>query len=176
MQQNHFDIDALRIRHYPDPVLRAPAETINHITPELSDLAEKMVRLMLQADGIGLAAPQVGLSIRLVVVNLTGKPEEAHVLINPELSDFEGWQEGEEGCLSLPGIRGKVRRHAACNVKASDLDGNEFVMDVVDLPATVLQHETDHLNGVLFIDRLNAVSRLACRKGLKMLESSYQDK
>jgi len=176
MEQNHLDLNDLRIRYYPDPVLRKRADEITNITPELADLADTMIELMLKADGIGLAAPQVGLSIRLVTVNLTGKPQDAQVLINPVLSDFQGYQESHEGCLSLPGISGKVRRHAACTVQALDLDGNKFVIDLVDLPATCLQHETDHLNGVLFIDRLNAISRLACRKGLKVLESTYQTK
>lgn len=169
-----LDVSKLKIVHYPDPALTQKARPIDQITSEIVDLGEKMVDLMVKDNGIGLAAPQVGISLRVIVVSLTGKAEDAEILINPELSNFSGTSEMEEGCLSLPGIRAKVRRPASCTVKAMDLEGNEFVTDAVDLAATVFQHETDHLNGTLFVDRLNTVSRMGVRRGLKMLEREYK--
>ena len=158
-----------------DPILRQTAKPIANIDSRIASLAEWMGDLMIKSSGIGLAAPQIGLPLRLFVFNLTGKPDDVEVLINPELSNFQGTSEIEEGCLSLPGVRAKVRRPAACTVTALNLDGNQFVLDAVDLAATVIQHEFDHLDGTLFIDRPNAVSRLSCRKGLKQLEKEYRE-
>jgi peptide deformylase len=134
-----------------------------------------MIDVMIEEDGVGLAAPQIGLSIQLVVISLSGKRENAEVFVNPELSNFQGSAEIEEGCLSVPGVRASVRRAGICTVDAQDLEGNRFTMDAVDLAAIVLQHETDHLNGVLFIDRLSTISRIACRRGIKQLEADYQE-
>ena len=173
MQNNLIDFNNLHIITYPDPILARKAEPITEITPEIVNLAERMVDIMVRASGIGLAAPQVGVLLRLFVFSISGKRDDAEVIINPQLSKLHGQSEMEEGCLSLPGVRSKVRRSASCSVKALDLDGNEFVMDAVDMAATVFQHETDHLDGTLFIDRLNTVSRLACRRALKQLERDY---
>lgn len=170
-----IELEKLTIRVYPDPVLRTPAKAISpaDIDGQLASLAEKMIEMMVAAEGIGLAAPQVGLPIRLIVVSLTCKADDAVVLINPELSHLEGSSEMEEGCLSIPGVRGKIRRAQVCAVKALDLEGNSLVMEAADLSATVLQHETDHLNGTLFVDRLSTLGRMGCRKGLKALEQDY---
>lgn len=173
MDLKKIDPASLAIRHYPDPVLRQVARPVDEVGSAVRNIAERMIELMVQADGIGLAAPQVGLPLRLLVFSLSGKAEDVHVLINPELCHPQGSSEMEEGCLSLPGIRAKVRRAAVCTVWALDLEGNRFVMDTVDLAATVVQHEMDHLDGVLFIDRLKTVSRMACRRGLKQLEREY---
>jgi len=132
-----------------------------------------MIDLMIESSGIGLAAPQVGISLRLIVMSFTGKAQDAEILLNPEINNLHGWSEMEEGCLSIPDVRAKVRRPAACTVNALDIDGNSFRIDAVELAATVIQHETDHLNGILFIDRLNTIARMACRRGLKQLESDY---
>ena len=173
MDIRNIDLGKLCIVHYPDPVLRKVAEPIEEIGPEVADLAERMIELKIASDGIGLAAPQVGLPLRLVVACLNGDRDDVLVLINPELGDFQGSTDMEEGCLSLPGIRANVRRPTACSMAALDLSGNRIFIDAVDLPARVLQHETDHLDGKLFIDRLNTVSRFACRRGLKQLERDY---
>ena len=173
MQIDQLNLDNLHIRTYPDQILRQPAEPVEVIDSNISALVEIMTEHMIAEAGVGLAATQMGVSLQVAVISLTGKAQDAMVFINPELSDFQGWQEMEEGCLSLPGIRAMVRRHEACKVSALDLEGNRFVMDAVDLAAIALQHETDHLKGTLFIDRLSAVSRLACRKGLKYLESIF---
>ena len=169
------DLNNLHLHCYPDPVLRQKAKPVEIINSGIIALADLMADIMIRSSGIGLAAPQIGLPLRLIVFSLTGKPEDVKVLINPELSHLQGISEIEEGCLSLPGVRAKVRRPSACTVTALNLDGDQFVLDAVDLAATVIQHESDHLDGTLFIDRLNAVSRLSCRKALKLLERDFQN-
>jgi len=168
-------LNNLHLRYYPDPVLRQTAKPIANIDSRIATLAELMADIMVKSSGIGLAAPQIGLPLRMFVFSLTGKPEDVEVVINPELSNLQGTSEIEEGCLSLPGIRAKVRRPAACTVTALNLDGNQFVTDAVDLAATVIQHESDHLDGTLFIDRLNAIARLSCRKAIKQLERDFKE-
>ena len=175
MVSKSLNINNLRLRHYPDPILRCPAQPVEIFTPDVAAIVEKMTEIMLANNGIGFAGPQVGLSRRIVVISLSGKRADVEVLINPVLSNFQGNSEIEEGCLSLPGIRANVRRWAACTVKALDINGQEFILDAVDLGAIVIQHETDHLDGKLFIDRLNSVSRMACRKNLKQLEKEFQE-
>jgi len=176
MESKPIDFKNLSIISYPDPLLRQPARPLIEVNSDIHQLAERMIDLMVSSGGIGLAAPQVGVSLRLIVISLSGKRHDAEAYINPELDNFHGASEMEEGCLSVPGVRAKVRRHAGCTVKALDLDGSEFILDAVDMTATVFQHETDHLNGVLFIDRLNTVSKMACRRGLKQLEITYQNR
>jgi peptide deformylase len=168
--------EKLYIHHYPDPILRQKAEPVVEVNDQIIALAEKMIEIMVGASGVGLAAPQVGVPLRLFVFSLTGKADNAQVIINPALSNFQGWSESEEGCLSIPDVRSKVRRSAVCKVEALDLEGNEFVIDAVDFAATVVQHETDHLDGALFIDRISTISRLACRKSIRQLEREYQDR
>lgn len=171
----NIDLENLQLRYYPDPVLRKPARclTPDEISPNLVRLSERMIELMVKSAGIGLAAPQIGLPIRLIVLSITGKFDDAFALINPELSSFQGVSEIEEGCLSVPGVHGKVRRSQVCQAKGLDLDGNETVIEAADLSATVLQHETDHLNATLFIDRLSTLGRFAARKSIKALEDKY---
>ena len=168
------DIDTLKIVHYPDPVLAEDAKEISEVNDQIVALAHKMVDLMVESDGVGLAAPQVGVSLRLIVISPTGLKEDAEILVNPVLTNLIGNIDGEEGCLSVPGIRAKVRRAESCTVTAQDLEGNSFTVDAAELPAIILQHETDHLDGILFIDRLNAISKMACRRGIKLLEKEYE--
>jgi peptide deformylase len=172
-----LELKKLRVVNYPSPILRQTARPINpeEIGSDLANLSERMIELMVKSAGIGLAANQVGLPVRLIVVSLTGKAEDAEVLVNPELTNLQGDVETEEGCLSVPGIRAKVRRANACTVNALDLEGNSFVMDTVELGAIVLQHEVDHLDGILFVDRLGTVARMACRRALKQLEDAYEN-
>ncbi|OPZ99255.1 MAG: Peptide deformylase [Planctomycetes bacterium ADurb.Bin412] len=172
----NMKLDKLYIRHYPDPILRQKAENLTEIGDTIAALAERMTEIMVKAGGIGLAATQVGVPLRMFIFSLTAKPEDVQVIINPELKNFQGVSEIEEGCLSLPDVRAKVRRPAACTLTARDLDGNEFTMDAVDMAATVIQHETDHLDGKLFIDRLSTISRFACRRGIRQLEEEFEDR
>ncbi|MBI9018517.1 MAG: peptide deformylase [Phycisphaerae bacterium] len=167
------NLKKLKIISYPDPRLRLVAEPIEKITPEIKELAEIMLDLMIKSQGVGLAAPQVGVSLRLIIVSTTGLRNDAIVLINPLLSNLDGASVHEEGCLSVPGVNAKVRRYATCTVTALDLDGNEVTIEADELAAIAFQHETDHLNGTLFIDKLSTVGKIAARKGIKRLEEKF---
>jgi peptide deformylase len=168
--------ETLQIVHYPDPVLRKKAKAITSITDEVKAVAARMIELMHESRGVGLAAPQVGLSWRLFVANATGDEEDDQVFINPVLKDAgEEVEPHEEGCLSIPGVRVQVRRPKVITVEATDLDGNAFSMTSDDLDARIWQHETDHLNGVLILDKMTAMDKLAVRRTLKDLEARYED-
>lgn len=175
MNQNIPDIKKLEIIHYPNPILMEQAAPVKEIDESIIALSNRMIDMMVESDGVGLAAPQVGVSLRLIVISPTGKKEDAEVLINPELTNLTGCTDSDEGCLSLPGIRGKIRRSESCTVTAYDLDGNKFTMDATDFTAIILQHETDHLDGTLFVDRLNAIGKMAARRGLRSLEREYDE-
>src|SRR3974390_2275887 len=161
----------LKIVKYPEPVLSQPGEPVTEFDAELAKLAEDMFETMYASQGIGLAAPQVAVSKRVTVVDLSqGKdPAQKLVLVNPEVILREGRQYEEEGCLSLPDIREKVVGAATVRVRAQDLKGKWFEMDGEELLARAFQHEIDHLDGKLFIFRMSALKRdLALRKIRKM--------
>lgn len=156
---------------YPDPVLAKRGEAITVFDQELAQLAEEMFESMYVAQGIGLAAPQISISKRIAVVDLSfGKTaKDKLVLINPEVTFTEGRQVEEEGCLSLPDIREKVVRPEKVKVKAQDVAGKWFEVEGDELLARALLHEIDHLDGVLFIDRISRLKReLVLRKIRKM--------
>ena len=156
---------------YPDPVLTKRGDPVTVFDEKLSDLVEEMFETMYTAQGIGLAAPQIGLSRRLLVIDVSFKknPEEKVVLINPEIVEKEGKQFEEEGCLSLPEIREKVHRAARVKVRAQNARGEWFEIEGGELLARAMQHEIDHLDGVLFIDHLSRLKRdLVIRKIKKM--------
>jgi peptide deformylase len=161
---------------YPDPVLRRRATPIARVDDEVRDRVRRMFEIMYEERGVGLAAPQVGWGERLFIVNTLGDPEEGaeRVYINPEVDLPQGEDVDEEGCLSIPGVRGKVERHFRVRVRALDLDGNPFEEEVEDLHARVVQHELDHLDGLLFIARLGSAERLLANKVLKQLERDYK--
>jgi peptide deformylase len=156
---------------YPDPVLEQPGEPVTEFNDELQALVDDMFESMYEAKGIGLAAPQIGLSKRLTVIDLSfkEKPEDKIVLINPEIVFRAGKQHEDEGCLSLPEIREKVTRAAKVRVKAQDLEGKWFELEGEELLARAFQHEIDHLDGILFFRRVSALKRdLILRKIRKM--------
>jgi peptide deformylase len=156
---------------YPDPILQKPTEPVTEFDDELRLLVDDMFESMYAAQGIGLAAPQIGISKRLTVIDLSFKknPEEKIVLINPEIIHKEGKQNEEEGCLSLPEIREKVSRAESVRVRAQDVTGKWFEIDGEELLARAFQHEIDHLEGILFIFRVSALKRdLLLRKIRKM--------
>jgi peptide deformylase len=156
---------------FPDPILERPTEPVTEFNEDLRQLVDDMFESMYAAKGIGLAAPQVGVSKRLTVIDLSFKerPEDRIILINPEIILREGKQYEEEGCLSLPEIREKVSRAARVKVRAQDLDGNWFELEGTELLARAFQHEIDHLDGILFIRRVSALKRdLILRKIRKM--------
>ena len=161
----------LKIVKYPEPVLSQPGEPVTEFDADLAKLAEDMFETMYASQGIGLAAPQVAVSKRVTVIDLSmGKdPAQKLVLINPEVIFRDGKQYEEEGCLSFPDIREKVVRAAKVTIRAQDENGKWFEMDGEELLARAFQHEIDHLDGMLFIFRMSALKRdLAQRKIRKM--------
>lgn len=147
----------MQIVQYCHPALRWKSQPVPEINDELRKIVRRMFELMYSANGIGLAANQVGLPLRLFVLNLTADPKETEdelVFINPEILRRKGTQESEEGCLSLPKLFKDVRRADEIVVEAFDLDGQGFELTVEELASRAIQHETDHLDGVLFTDRL----------------------
>lgn len=156
---------------FPDPILQRASAPVTEFDDELRKLVADMFESMYAAQGIGLAAPQIGIAKRLTVIDLSNKkePKDKIVLINPEISLQEGKQLEEEGCLSLPEIRDKVRRSARVIVKAQDEFGKWKEYEGTELLARAFQHEIDHLNGVLFIFRISALKRdLILRRIRKM--------
>ena len=128
---------------------------------------------MFEARGVGLAAPQVGVTVRLFVASPTFDPADRRVFVNPRIISAEGHEENEEGCLSLPGITCKVKRSSIVTVQGTNLDGETFEETVEELASRAYQHETDHLDGRLIIDRIGSVARLARRHALKELERQF---
>ena len=163
------ELTVLEIMTYGHPVLKKRAEEIKDIDTDIIDLAEKMIRTMHSAPGIGLAAPQVNRSIRLITADLSvgEKEEDMIILINPVLEGQEGEHILEEGCLSVPGVNEKITRPFKVQVTGIDLNGREREIEAEGLLARVLCHEIDHINGKLFIDHLSPLKRNLLRKKLK---------
>ena len=159
---------------YPDPILQRPTEKITEFNEELRTLAEDMFESMYKAQGIGLAAPQIGVSKRITVIDLSNKenPDDKIVLVNPEIIEKEGRQVAEEGCLSLPDIREKVSRAAKVKVRAQNLQGEWFETEGAELLARAFQHEIDHLDGVLFLWRLSALKRDLILRKIRKLQKT----
>jgi len=157
---------------YGDPILEKPSNNISKFDAELAELAEDMFATMYAAQGIGLAAPQIGKNIRLTVVDVTsGKnPEAKIVLVNPEIIAAEGEKREEEGCLSIPGFRGYVVRPQFVTIKAQDAKGEPFEIRGEDLLARAFCHEIDHLNGILFLQHLSMLKRDLIRRKIKKLK------
>ncbi|MBI1740876.1 MAG: peptide deformylase [Acidobacteriales bacterium] len=156
---------------FGDPVLEKPAETITRFDDELKKLVEDMFESMYAARGVGLAAPQIGISKRLAVVDVTFKedPGAKLVLINPEIIHKEGRQRGTEGCLSIPEFREEVTRAKTVTVRAQDLAGKFFEHTGEDLLARAFLHETDHLHGKLYISHISALKRDLIKRRIKKL-------
>jgi peptide deformylase len=154
----------LPIKRFGEPVLREPANPVEQFDDALRKLAEDMLETMYDAPGVGLAGPQVGVSLRLIVFDDGTGPRR---LANPELHDLQGEQVGEEGCLSLPGLYFPVTRAMSVQVTGIELDGTPVVFQAEEFLARILQHETDHVNGILFIDRLTADDRKEAMRALR---------
>lgn len=159
----------LEIRTYPDPVLAQKAKPVEHFDEKLRQLLDNMAETMYVAPGVGLAAPQVGVSLRAIVVDASPKVEDAQLikLVNPEISFAEGNSVFEEGCLSVPGFTAEVTRASKIRVDGFDGYGEPVTIETDTFLATVLQHEIDHLEGVLFIDHLGRLKRDLVRRRLK---------
>lgn len=162
---------------YPDRRLRARAAAIETFDPEtirrLGGLAARMLEVMRERKGVGLAAPQVGVAVRMFVMNATGEPQDDRVYVNPRLSDPEGEEEREEGCLSLPEINTPVLRSLRLRLQARDVEGNAIDETAEGFIARVWQHETDHLDGVLILDKMPPTVKMSHRKKLKELEDDF---
>jgi peptide deformylase len=158
------------ILHYPDPLLREAGKRVETLTPELRQLIDDMAETMYAAPGVGLAATQVGELWQIFVVDCAeeGQPSDLRVFVNPELVELEGKITFDEGCLSFPGAREEVERAEKVRVRAQDRDGKWFELEAEGLLAVAVQHEYDHLQGVLMIDHLGPLKkRLLHRKMLK---------
>ncbi len=167
----------MEIVHYPHPALRFKSCEVTRIDDQLRQTVREMFDLMYAARGIGLAANQIALPFRLFIMNLTGEdadPESEYVFINPEISRRKGSAIAEEGCLSLPELYADVRRPEKIVVEAFDLDGQGFAMDLEELPARVVQHEADHLDGIMFIDRLTETTRQELEPKIMEFESRFR--
>lgn len=161
----------LPIRIYPDPVLRVKCRDVTEFDAGLRKLAADMIETMHAAPGVGLAASQVGLDIRIAVVDLSvgEDPKQVYVVVNPEVVHKEGSEVAEEGCLSLPGISDKVDRPTKVRIRAVDLEGKALEIEADDWLARAFCHEIDHLNGVLFTDHLRGLRKERARRQLKRL-------
>jgi peptide deformylase len=168
----------LSIIQYPHPTLRVCSKPIRRVDKQLRDFASQMLDLMYEAEGVGLAANQVNLPLRIFVANPSGErgSGEELVLINPELQRPKGNETAQEGCLSLPGIYGNVKRPKQVHLTGFDLKGNPIERTVDGFLARVLQHENDHLNGVMFFDRMTEEAKRELDDQLLEMETVYESK
>lgn len=163
----------MKILLYPDPFLRRNAKPVKEISDQLRRKIAEMFTVMYATRGLGLAGTQVSLDAAVFVLNINGDPSGEMIFINPELIVGTDDIHEPEGCLSLPGLEAKVHRYAHVRVKALDFDGNPFEFEGDNLVARAIQHEMDHLAGVLFIDKVGPAARIGLKSRLKELEEHY---
>ncbi len=179
MEQNakivSADLAALRVIRYPDPRLMEICTALDVVDDSLRAFVERMGELMFTGRGVGLAAPQVGVTVRLFVASPTFTPEDRRVYINPRIVSAEGKQDGDEGCLSFPEITCRVKRHETVTIRAQDLAGRWFEETASELTARIFEHEMDHLDGRLLVDRMGTVAKLANRRALNELREKYEE-
>ncbi|MDD5326558.1 MAG: peptide deformylase [Phycisphaerae bacterium] len=171
-----IDIQKCQITHYPADVLAGRAKPVEKIDDDIRQLVQKMTDIMLKNKGIGLAAPQAGVPLRLFIISLTGTADNVRVYINPSVTPTGDFSTTEEGCLSVPGVYTKIRRYKNCSVTATDLDGNKFTEEADGLYARALQHEFDHIEGTTIVNRMGQVAKIAHRRRLKALQDAVQNK
>lgn len=167
----------LPILHYPEPVLLTVAKPLSGdaFDRDLAKLVDDMFATMADAGGVGLAAPQVGVSRRFFVMDTPetdNRARERHVLINPEIITVEGEQTGDEGCLSFPGLFQTVRREMRVIARAQNIEGEQIEIDVQDLAARCILHETDHCDGIVFLDRMTPLKRQLAKRKIKHLQKT----
>jgi peptide deformylase len=167
----------MRIVHYPEPVLLEVGKPVGDDefgTPELARLVDDMFETMEAAGGVGLAAPQVAVSKRLFVMDIPVEngEDQRHVLINPEIVAIEGEQVGDEGCLSFPGLYQTVKREMRVIARAQNLSGEQFELDLTELSARCILHETDHCDGIVFLDRMTPLKRQFAKRKIKRLQNT----
>lgn len=170
-----MELEDLYLRIYPDPILKKKALPFQQPLPEnIQTIGERMLEIMYESNGIGLAGPQAGISKRIIVYDLSENRDEPHILINPEIVSTEGGKvDSEEGCLSFPDINGFVKRDPSISVKGLLPDGSETNIQASELMAAMFQHEIDHLDGITFVDRLSPTGKIKVKKQLKSLESEF---
>lgn len=163
----------LSIVLYPHPVLKKISTPVTEFGGELKALGARMLALMHEAEGVGLAAPQIGLAIRMFVYNVGKEANEDRICVNPTVAELTGAEEHEEGCLSIPGVKVTMRRATHAVLRAYDTDGVAFELAGEDLQARVWQHEIDHLNGRLIVDHMSAVDEIANRQVIRQLRDNF---
>jgi len=164
----------MELHLYPDPVLRERCEPVEAFDEALAALAREMTRVMRENNGLGLAGPQVGALKRIFVVAPDAEPGRETVLVNPEIVETAGWEEADEGCLSFPGIYVKLGRFARIVARYQDPSGRPQHVEAEGLLARAVQHELDHLDGRLLVDRMSPVQRMAQRRRLRDLALRYE--
>ena len=169
-----IDAENCRLTHYPSPVLAGSAEKVEKIDDNIRRLIKKMADVMRQSGGIGLAAPQIGVPLRIFIIALGADKQDLKVYINPTITTEGKLEAMEEGCLSVPEIYTKVKRYKKCKVTATDLDGNEFTEEAEGLYARCLQHENDHINGITIVNRMGQAAKIVHRRKLKKLEQKKE--
>ena len=169
------DLPALAVVHYPDPRLRQACTPIETVDESVRALTERMFEVMFESRGVGLAAPQVGVTVRLLVASPSFEEHDRIVLINPRVVAEDGWEDMEEGCLSFPGVYCKIKRRQTVTIESLGLDGSPMTQELEGFAARVVQHEMDHLDGRLLVDRMSQIAKLANRKTLKQLEADFED-
>jgi peptide deformylase len=169
------DIDKCKMTCYPAEVLTKKSEPVTEINDNIKQLIEKMYELMRQNKGVGFAAPQAGVGLRLFIISLDGSRENVKVFINPTVTPSGPLVSIEEGCLSVPRVYTKIRRYKYAKVVATGLDGKEFTDEGEDLYARALQHEYDHIEGMTIVNRLGSAAKIAHRRQLKKLQENASE-
>ncbi|NGN99941.1 peptide deformylase [Grimontia sp. S25] len=167
-------MSVLQVLTFPDDRLRTVAKPVESVTPEIQTIVDDMLETMYDEEGIGLAATQVDIHQRIVVIDISETRDEPMVLINPEIIDKRGEDGIEEGCLSVPGARALVSRASEVTVRALDRDGNEYQFEADDLLAICVQHELDHLEGKLFVDYLSPLKQQRIKQKLEKIKRANQ--
>ena len=170
-----IDVEKCHITHYTAPVLGEPSQPVEKIDDTIRRLVVRMLDIMIEQKGIGLAAPQAGVPLRLFIISLDGSRNNVHVYVNPTVKPEGPVVENEEGCLSVPGVYTKIKRYSKATVTATDLDGKTFTEQGEGLYARALQHEFDHIEGVTIVNRMPTIARISHRKQLKKLEEANGD-
>jgi peptide deformylase len=171
-----IDVEKCKMTYYPAAVLRGQAAPVEQIDETIRRLVDKMAEILVEKKGVGLAAPQAGVGLRLFIVSLTGTREDARAFVNPTVTPHGDLEEAEEGCLSVPGVWAKIRRYKKATVTATDLAGNQFTEEAEGLYARCLQHEYDHIEGTVIVNRMGEAARIAHRRQLKKLADQLEEK
>ena len=171
-----IDVDKCKITYYPATVLRGRAAPVEKIDENIRRLVDKMAEILVDKKGIGLAAPQAGVPLRLFIVSLDVSRENVRVYVNPTVTPSGELEELEEGCLSVPGVWTKVRRYKKATVTATDLDGHPFTEEAEGMYARCLQHEYDHIEGMTIVNRMGSAAKIAHRRQLKKLAQEQEGK